>query len=158
MSLIRVLAHWLLQNRKRLFTVVAIWWFAKFISGLTMIAPGPWGPTVEGKLPDGRRVLFCSRFYGRETDDVLVVKEMGGMTERWYWINNSENARIGYVRLAVDSIDKVLWVEANGKVVASLDLVSDRFYRAKLPSAIYGSGTTVVQGRTRGFWQYVVPW
>jgi hypothetical protein len=148
-----------LRRYRQAFVVfVVAWFFIKFISGLFMLLPGPWGPRVTGRLPGGRTVVFQSRFYGRETDDVLIVKEMSGLRDNWYWINNAWNAKITFVRIAISEKKELIWIESGGQVLASLDLSNDNYVRASLPGVEFGSGETLAMGHTRGWWQYVVPW
>lgn len=146
--------------RRFVVNVIALWLFCKFGSSMIMLAPGPWGPTVGGVLPDGQRIAFKSRFYGRETDDVLLVTPPGG-AERIYAVNNIHAARISSVRIARDADGKRVWLESRGVVVGSLDLATDEFRpegTAPLEWAKLGGGVTVAEGGTRGWWQYVVPW
>lgn len=146
--------------RRVIVNVIALWLFCKFGSTMIMLAPGPWGPTVAGVLPDGQRIAFKSRFYGRETDDVLMVTPPGG-AERVFAVNDYHAARISRVRIARDADGKKVWLESRGAVVASLDLATDEFTREGTPPmewAKLGDGVTVAEGGTRGWWQYVVPW
>ena len=115
---------------------------------------------MAGVLPDGQRVAFRSRFYGRETDDELLITSAGA-PERVYVVNNIHAAGISHVRIARDVKGRKVWLESRGVVVASLDLETDEFTREGTPPmewARIGGGTTVAEGTARGWWQFVVPW
>jgi len=140
--------------------VLALWLFCKFWSTMLMLAPGPWGPTVEGVLPNGERIAFKSRFYGRETDDELSVHS-SGRGEHVYIVNAVHAANISFVRIACQPDGRRVWLESNGKVVASLNLESDEFTSEGEKPAAWarlGEGITIAEGSTRRWWQFVVPW
>ena len=110
---------------------------------------GPWGPRIGGKLPDGTIVYFQARPVGFETDDRLTVVAPND-TLKHHWVDRVHGG-FEHVVLKYNHTGSQLWVESDGKVGASIDLVTGDF-RAEHDSqhgwAKYGTGTTLDSGNT----------
>ena len=120
--------------------------------------PGPWGPQVRGNLPSGGYVAFQSRPVGGETDDQLIWVDKEG-TSRSFFVDQI-HAGFAHVVLKIKDDGNGVWVEADGKVGASLDLNTGMF-RAEQDSqfewAQYGQGRKIGEGRTWSLLQSIYP-
>src|SRR6516162_11668134 len=109
--------------------LVLVWCVGK-IGGCACMLPGPWGPQIGGRLPNGHEIYFQSRPRGRESDDRLTWIKNGGMVQH-FWVNR---IHAGPAHVTVRSTDhgNRAWVEASSKpwdqadsrVIASIDLTT----------------------------------
>lgn len=137
--------------------VFCLWFIGKCIGSVLMIT-GPWGPAVRGDLPTGGHVIFQSRSVGGETDDQLVWINNKGITQS-FWVDQI-HAGFGYVVLKLSEDGTGVWVEADGKVSASLNLNTGDFrpeQSVQLPFATYGKGQKIGEGRTWSILQILLP-
>ena len=146
---------------------LAIAWFAMKMGGCFLAFPGPWGPKIGGKLPDGNEIYFQMRPRGgRESDDRLIWITPNG-TSRHFWINRI-HAGPGHV--AVKYLDRGgrVWVEGvhepwgkSPAVIASMDLATSVFrgeFNEHHPWAVTGAGTTLDAGGTWRIVWIIGPW
>jgi hypothetical protein len=130
----------------------------KFVGCIFMVT-GPWGPEVGGRLPNGHAVYFQARPRGRETDDRLTWIDHQGIVRR-FWVDQI-HAGFSFVTIKYADGGNLIWVEADGEVGASLDLISGDFrfeQQPQLPGAIYGQGQTLAAGRTWSVSGALGPW
>jgi hypothetical protein len=142
---------------------VGLWLCCKAFLPSMLMTVHDWGPQVRGRVTNGTEVFFQSRVVGRETDDRIVVISPQ-RAEREYMVDQI-HAGFGYVVLKVNDGETQLWVEADGKVGASLDLSTGEFWpegQNQAPWARYGTGRVLAEGRTWSFHQVliylIVPW
>ena len=143
----------------RLLLGILVIWFVGKVAGCCLMATGPWGPEVRGDLPDGGYVCFQSRPVGRETDKRLVWVAPGGAA-REFMVDRT-HAGFGRVVLKLRNDGKGVWVEADGKVGASLDLETGEFrpeYASQFDWAAYGAGRIIGAGRTSSILWLLGPW
>lgn len=138
--------------------VVSLLWIPLAI-GRVLTGTAPWGPKIGGKLPNGSEVYFQARPGGFETDDRLTVLAPG-IPAQHYWVDRV-HAGFQHVVLKVNDTESQLWVESDGEVGASIDLVTGDF-RAEGEQqhawAKYGSGRTLDSGSTITLWSVLRPW
>ena len=142
----------------RVFKQVVVVWLCLKVAGCFILVPGPWGPKVGGKLPNGAEVYFQARSEGRETDDRLTIIVSGQSTH--FWVDRI-HAGFGHVTIKYANGGRHVWVESDGKVGASLDMAT-RDFRGELVEqhdwAVYGSGEELDSGRTWGVIDVIGPW
>lgn len=117
--------------------------------GRVLIGLAPWGPRIGGTLSNGTEVYFQARPAGFETDDRLTVVAPN-MTPRHYWVDRVHSG-FEHVVLKYNDSGSQLWVESDGKVGGSIDLVTGDFRSEHDPQhdwAKYGTGTTLGSGYT----------
>lgn len=143
------------KDRKRTYLVIfgalavlLVLWIP-FTIARVVTGNAPWGPVIGGKLPNGAEVYFQSRPVGFETDDRLTVIA-SNVAPKHYWVDQVHGG-FEHVVLKYNNTGHQLWVESDGKVGASIDLMTNDF-RAELDTqhswAIYGTGTTLDSGNT----------
>jgi hypothetical protein len=138
--------------------VIGIWFLGK-VAGLIFLIPHPWGPEVRGSLPMGGFVIFQSRIVGRETDDRLTWIRADGQRQE-FWVDRI-HAGFEYVTIRLRDNGKGVWVEAYGKVGASLDLTTGEFRAEHDPQfewAVFGKGEVIGAGRTWSIMSIFLPW
>ena len=139
--------------------VVIVFLWVGFSIGRVLTGHAPWGPRVGGKLPDGTEVYFQARPAGFETDDRLTVVAPG-MPPAHHWVDQVHGG-FEHVVIKYNNTGKQLWVEADGKVGASIDLTTNDF-RAEHDTqhdwAAYGTGTTLDSGNTSTISSFLSPW
>jgi hypothetical protein len=138
--------------------ILALWFIGK-IGGCVLAVPGFWGPEVIGVLPNGHKIIFQSRPIGRETDDRLIWIDAEGY-RRDYWVDQI-HAGFSYVVIKSKDDENGVWIESDGKVGASLDLLTNDFREEQskqLEWARYGEGNKIAEGRTWSFINIILPW
>lgn len=153
------------QSTKRAFVfifstliVLSVLWIP-FAIGRVLTGHAPWGPRIGGKLPNGIEVYFQARPEGFETDDRLTVVAPG-MMPKHYWVDRV-HAGFEHVVLKHNKNESQVWVESDGKVGASIDLITGDFRAEHDPQhqwAKYGTGTTLDSGNTSSLLSILRPW
>lgn len=147
------------RSISRTLQLIFLLWICLKIGGCLLMVPGPWGPKVGGKLPNGTEVYFQTRPVGGETDDRLTVVAPNA-TAQQFWVDRT-HAGFEHVTLKYAHGGNQLWVEADGKVGASIDVKTGDF-RAELDPqhawATYGGGKTLDAGRTGSIIWLLGPW
>ena len=147
------------QLTKRWLTLVFMVWFLLKCVGRVMMVNGPWGPRVGGMLPNRHEIYFQARPVGGETDDRLIWISPSGQTQH-FWVDQI-HAGFGYVTLKYIDNGNRVWVESDGKVGASIDLVTLDF-RAESQHqhlwAVMGDGTKLASGTTGSILWLLCPW
>ncbi|HEY2413900.1 MAG TPA: hypothetical protein VGI40_16735 [Pirellulaceae bacterium] len=129
--------------------IIFVVWICMKFGGCILMLPGPWGPRVGGILPNGHSIYFQARPVGRETDDRLTWVSPDGNTVH-LWVDQT-HAGFGHVTIKYTNNGDRVWVEADGKVGASIDLVTSDFrdeHDQQHPWAIMGGGTSLDSGST----------
>ena len=123
------------------------------------MVPGPWGPRVGGRLPNGSEIYFQARPVGRETEDRLTWISPDGDV-RHFWVDQI-HAGFDYVTIKYTDNGDRAWVESDGHVGASIDLTTADF-RAELaqqhPWVAMESGTVLDAGSTGNILWLIGPW
>ena len=142
----------------RMFLLILGLWIVGKFAGCVLMTQGPWGPEVRGRLPDGGHVIFQSRSVGRETDDRLSWIDKDG-TRQDFWVDQC-HCGFSYVTIKLREDSKGVWVESDGKVGSSLDLITGEFrfeHAVQFEWAQYGEGKVIAEGRTWGIWTILHP-
>lgn len=144
---------------RRSLTTLFVIWFCFKVGGWFVRLPSPWGPQVGGHLPNGSEIYFQARKVGGETDDRLLWTPPGRATCE-LWVDQVHN---GFAQVTIkftNNGDRV-WVESNGKVGASLDLITCDFRPERdtqHPWARLGTGQTLAAGKTGSLLWAIGPW
>lgn len=129
------------------------------IGACVLMLTGPWGSRVGGILPNGHSIYFQARPVGRETDDRLTWVSPDQNT-RHFWVDQT-HAGFDHVTIKYTNDGDRVWVESDGKVGASIDLLASDF-RAEQDSqhswAILGGGTLLDAGSTGSILWSLGPW
>jgi len=121
--------------------------------------PHPWGPQIVGFLPDQDKIVFQSRVIGRETDDRLTWITSDGRRKD-YWVDRI-HAGFDYVVIKLNDNGSGIWIESDGKVAASLDLITGEFRCEQEPQfswAKFSTGKTIAEGQTTTVLNLFLPW
>ena len=122
--------------------------------------PGPWGPTVIGRLPDGTQVSFRARRHGRESEEYLTLESGDGLT-REFCVNCTHASGIGYVQIRHLTNPQTLYVESDGRVVATIDMTKDEFYQEGVSPPQWvpsREASTIAEGRVRPWFLIDLLW
>lgn len=139
--------------------ILLVMWLCMKMGGCLLAVPGPWGPKIGGKLPNSHSVYFQARPVGRETDDRLIWLTPNGR-ERHFWVDQI-HAGFGHVTLKYVGGGDRVWVEADGKVGASINLTDGDFRSEDQPQhdwAVLGTGETLSAGSTGNILWLIGPW
>ncbi|MCC9601809.1 hypothetical protein LOC67_14710 [Stieleria sp. JC731] len=130
-----------------------------FAAGRVLTGQAPWGPRIGGILPNGTEVYFQARPAGFETDDRLTVIAPNQAPVH-YWVDQVHGG-FEHVTLKYNNTGNQLWVECDGTVGSSIDLMTNDF-RAESDTqhnwAAYGTGTTLDSGNTSTILSILRPW
>jgi len=139
-------------------TLVVFW--ITFAIGRVLLGVAPWGPRIGGRLPNGTEVYFqARRVHPIETDDRLTVVAPGRVPKH-YWVDRVHGG-FEHVVLKYNKTGSQLWVESDGKVGASIDLITSDFRGESDPQhawARFGAGTTLDSGDSSSLISLLRPW
>jgi hypothetical protein len=124
-----------------------------------MLVPGPWGPRVGGRLPNGNEIYFQARKVGKETDDRLTWVSPAGHSKH-FWVDQI-HAGFGHVTVKYSNGGDRVWIESSGKVGASIDLTTEDFraeHERQHSWAVLGEGEALDSGSTGTILSILGPW
>ena len=137
--------------------IIAVWLIGK-MGGCIFLIPGVWGPEISSHLPNGSKVIFQSQPVGRETNDRLTLINSEGKRQD-YWVDQI-HAGFSYVTIKLSDDGTGIWIESDGKVGASLNLLTGDFrdeHSSQFEWAHYGHGNKIAEGRTWSFLNIIYP-
>lgn len=144
--------------RRWLMLALIAWILLKCVGRVMMVA-GPWGPRVGGVLPNHHEIYFQARPVGGETDDRLIWISPSEQTQ-YFWVDQI-HAGFSYVTLKYTDNGNRVWVVSDGRVGASLDLVTADFRDESQHQhtwAVMNDGTTLAAGFTGSILWLLCPW
>ena len=115
-----------------------------------------WGPKIKAELPDGGYVFYKQRFLGGcwlpDSEEVLIWIKSNGNRQRF--IIQCCYAGAPYIFIKIKDDGKGIWIEDNGVVTASLDLVTGEFrdpWDDEFEWAKPNEGRIIAEGKTDWF-------